>query len=308
MASDGASAVFTLATIRISRLYHLALLGIWIFLVPAWPLLFYPVFHATLLIWDLPSAVRWRADWSSRLPMRSRAVAICLSGFLVLAVTWGELGVLHRLWPRPSHDALVSSWEVGLFGGHLSSTWSAAMPARWFSELMFGIYASYYLLAFLPLTVAGFARPEAEASDFRFRMLSTYLLLFLVYLVFPVFGPASLPSLIPVVLPGGYMAGFTAGLRSHGDSLGTAFPSSHVAGSVAMAIGVWHWWGRRWGVAWLAGALLVGLATVYTGNHFVVDAISGALVGGVLQWEPVRRVFLPRDLGQSIPNHGGYSS
>jgi membrane-associated phospholipid phosphatase len=249
-----------------------------------------------------------RAAWSSRLPMRSRAVLICLSGFLVLAVTWGELGVLHRLWPRPSHDALVSSWEVGLFGGHLSQSWSAAMPARWFSELMHGLYASYYLLAFLPLTVAGFARPEAEASDFRFRMLTTYLLMFLFYLIFPVLGPASLPSLSAVVPPGGFFAGLTTGIRARGDSLGTAFPSSHVGASVAMAIGVWRWWGRRWGAVWLGGAVLVALATVYTGNHFVVDAISGALVGGFLQWEPVRRVFLPRDLGRSVPDHGGYSS
>lgn len=295
---------YTRATMQVSRVYHLVLLAVWVFVVPGWPNRFFPAFHAGALIWDLPVLVRWRAGISDRLYPRARAVLICLGGFLVLAVCWSELSVLHLDWPRRTHDALVSGWEVGLFGGHPSSTWSAAMPAHWFSETMHAIYASYYLLAFLPLTVAGFARSEEEAADARFRMLSIYLLVFLVYLIFPVVGPASAPGLSSSGPAGGFFTALTSGIRAHGDALGTAFPSSHVAGALAMSFGVWCWWGRRWGVVWLVGTALVALATVYTGNHFVVDAAAGALVGGLLQLGPVRRVFLGRELGQSTPDRG----
>ena len=294
------------ATNRVSRIYHIVLLAVWVVLVPGFQVLIYPAFHAVMLVWGLPSLRRQRATWARLLPERARSVLICLLGFLVLSVCWNELGVLHRIWPRSDHDVLVEGWEQTLFASNLSSSWSLAMPAGWFSELMHGFYAGYYLLAFLPLIIAGFFRSEAEATEARFRLLMTYLLVFLVYLFFPVMGPAAVHPVLAT--PGGFFTTLTGGLRTHGDSLGTAFPSSHVAGSVAMAIGVWRWWGWGWGVVWLSGAMLVALATVYTGNHLVIDVVAGAMMGGVLQWNAARGVFLPRDLGQRAPGHVAYSS
>ena len=80
----------------------------------------------------------------------------------------------------------------------------------------------------------------------------TYLTCFLFYIAFPVYGPRAMAA-------------------------GTAFPSSHVAGVVTMAVLGWRWLGRGWGLVMAVAALAVTLSTVYTGNHYVVDAMVGAL-------------------------------
>ncbi|NNG17195.1 MAG: phosphatase PAP2 family protein [Gemmatimonadales bacterium] len=90
-----------------------------------------------------------------------------------------------------------------------------------------------------------------------------------------------------------------------GDSLGTAFPSSHVAGSVTIAYLAWRWLPRGW--AWLIALETVGVcfATVYTQNHYAIDALGGLvwatvlqvvavpLVRGVLSGAPSERFTIP---------------
>ena len=73
------------------------------------------------------------------------------------------------------------------------------------------------------------------------------------------------------------------GARAAGDSLGTAFPSSHVAGVVTAAIIAWKWLPRP--VAWLLIVESIGVmvATVYTQNHYAIDAVAGLVWAVVLQ-------------------------
>jgi membrane-associated phospholipid phosphatase len=82
---------------------------------------------------------------------------------------------------------------------------------------------------------------------------------------------------------GGVFRALNDWLQANGDAAGTAFPSTHVAGAITLA---WLGWRHcpRW-CAWLLTflALLVGPATVYTQNHFVLDAVTGAILGLVLQ-------------------------
>jgi membrane-associated phospholipid phosphatase len=63
-----------------------------------------------------------------------------------------------------------------------------------------------------------------------------------------------------------------------GDSLGTAFPSSHVAGAVSMAILAARWLPRRLALVFGLEALGVVLSTVYTQNHFAIDSAVGVLL------------------------------
>src|SRR4029434_9806213 len=111
-------------------------------------------------------------------------------------------------------------------------------------------------------------------------LMLTYLSCFVFYLGFPVYGPraiaafAMLPSLAP-----GFFHGLVEHTRESGDSLGTAFPSSHVAGVVTMAWMGWRWLGAGWGLVLTAAATGLALAPVYTGKHYVIDAGGwGALV------------------------------
>jgi membrane-associated phospholipid phosphatase len=273
-------------TSRVRGLYDAALLAVWVFGVRGARPIVFPAVHVALLAVD---AARRRYQWPLPLAPRARILVSSAVALVLLAFYWGELGALHRCWPRATHDALVARWDLALFGAHLNETWRAALPAPWLRETMHALYASYYLLAFLPVVVAGLARSEEEAADTAFRLLATYLPFFLFYVAFPVLGPAT--GTLPA--GSGWFSHLTTGLRASGDSPGTAFPSSHVGGSVAMAVGVWGWWGRRWGLFWAAGALLVAVATVHTGNHFAIDAVFGAACGVCLQWPRLRARLCP---------------
>lgn len=230
---------------------------------------------AAALPWVLRDA-RW---------LRARAHPLLREAYPLLGIVlfWAELGFLARVRALPAHDAQIAAWDRSLFGVHLHAVWGPAAPWPWLRESMYFFYFSYYLMLVIPALVI-LARGRRDAiRDVTLRLMATYLTCFLFYAVFPVHGPRAID---PVQVPPHRAALFESlveSARATGDSPGTAFPSSHVAGVVTVA-----WFGRRWFGRWAAsilaaGALLVTLATVYTGNHFAIDALAGAAWGIAVQ-------------------------
>ena len=72
-----------------------------------------------------------------------------------------------------------------------------------------------------------------------------------------------------------------------GSSFGTAFPSSHVAATIAATTALWWTWRAlaRW---FTVPALLLTVATVYCQMHYAVDALAGVAVGATAGWASVR--------------------
>jgi membrane-associated phospholipid phosphatase len=100
--------------------------------------------------------------------------------------------------------------------------------------------------------------------------------------MFPVYGPHSMPGAPHHGTPG-FWEGLIRQAHHAGDSPGTAFPSSHVAGVVAIAWFAWIALPRAAAVALTVLAALVTVSTVYTGNHFAIDALIGLLWGVAAQ-------------------------
>jgi membrane-associated phospholipid phosphatase len=65
-----------------------------------------------------------------------------------------------------------------------------------------------------------------------------------------------------------------------GSSFGAAFPSSHVAASLAATLALWRTWKPLAAVFTIPMILLV-VATVYCQMHYGIDAGAGLLVGGL---------------------------
>ncbi|MEK7526623.1 MAG: phosphatase PAP2 family protein [Patescibacteria group bacterium] len=60
-----------------------------------------------------------------------------------------------------------------------------------------------------------------------------------------------------------------------------AFPSAHAATAFAMATTIWlH--DKKWGIAYLSMALLIGIARVVGNVHFPVDILGGAVLGSAV--------------------------
>lgn len=191
------------------------------------------------------------------------------------ALFWGELGVVQRLRGLPPHDEAIRALDLRLFHAHWSELWIVRMPSPALQELMFFCYFLYYVLLVVPPVAIGVARGWKAFRSVVLAVMLTYLSCFLFYIAFPVYGPRAMAAaMAPTV---GFFHTLVERARESGDSLGTAFPSSHVAGVVTMAVVGWRWLGRGWGFVLAAAALAVALSTVYTGNHYVIDAVVGAL-------------------------------
>lgn len=194
---------------------------------------------------------------------------------VLVALYWLEIGLVRDAFHTGTFDTVIARADLLLGGGsHLQVHWMPAMPWLWFSEIMFAAYWVYYPMVFaMPLVLVLARRPEAGRVIFYTTL--AYLACYVSYAVFPVDGPSHTMERFV----GPHMEGFFYRLvmaGTHGaDSMGTAFPSSHVVGAVTVALLARKWFSRPWAVAFGLGALGVVLSTVYTQGHFAIDSIWG---------------------------------
>ena len=223
---------------------------------------------AALLPWSL-GRVRPAPAW-----VRSILVVYPV---IALALFWAELGVLQALRGLPPQDDLVRRLDLVLFGVHWEEVWMRAMPQAWMSEIMHFGYFLYYLLLVIPPVAILLLRGRDAFRSVALAVMVTYLSCFLFYLAFPVYGPRATAGAELVPAPAGLFHALVERAREGGDSLGTAFPSSHVAGAVTMAWVAWRWLPRAWAFGISVAALMVTFSTVYTRNHYALDALAGLL-------------------------------
>jgi len=229
----------------------------------------------------------WAAPVADRGASRVLRAAREAYPLLLLYPFYAEVGLFHAAMGSKGHDASVMAWDRALFSVNWHRAWEIAMPAAWLREAMHASYFSYYLLIALPPIVAALLRRWPAFRATSFRMMLTYVVCNAIYFAYPAFGPmhADPESAAAAVgaAPDGFFSGLVRAAAASGDSPGTAFPSSHVAGAFTVA-----WLGFRWHARWLAWAQLVlaglvALSTVYTGNHYAIDALAGILLAVVLQ-------------------------
>ena len=202
---------------------------------------------------------------------------------LALLLFWAEIDLLHPVVEPGANDAAVAALDLALFGRHLNLVWMPAMPQVLLSELMHFSYFAYYPLIFLPPLAMAVAGRTDALQDMTLRLMVTYLTCYLIYLAFPVFGPTDMLPMYQGELNDGVFYHLTHAAKEAGNSAGTAFPSSHVAGAVTSAVLAWRWLARR--LAWLVSAQALGVvvATVYTQQHWAIDSAAGLLLALALQ-------------------------
>jgi membrane-associated phospholipid phosphatase len=202
---------------------------------------------------------------------------------LWIAAFWNELGVRHTFISTEANDQVAMALDRWLFGEHLNLTWIARMPDPVVSETMHGFYFAYYLLLIIVPALLLLSSCRVTVRELALRMSATYLLCFAIYLLFPVVGPLEIFPRFDGTYTGGAFYQLNALMRAGGDSLGTAFPSSHVAGSLTLAWIAWRRCPLPMALVCSLVAFMVVLATVYTQNHFAIDAAAGIIVAILAQ-------------------------
>ena len=177
------------------------------------------------------------------------------------------------------HDRLVQRWELTLFGMQVSRDWwQRARRAAFWSTVLHGAYFSYYFIVSAPALLLPLARRPRRGPAVRARGDDHLRLCYLVFIFFPVAGPYYVfprPADWFIDNPAARLVYDTL---AEGSSYGAAFPSSHVAATVAAALTAAA--APALGLLLLVPTLLLTVGVVYCQMHYGVDALAGLLVGG----------------------------
>jgi membrane-associated phospholipid phosphatase len=177
------------------------------------------------------------------------------------------------------HDQVVQGWEEALFGLQISYEWIRRSPSVFWSGLLHFAYFTYYPIIYLTpiaLLVAGRRR---GAQDVVLATMIAFVACYVVFVFYPVGGPNYAFAHPTGPVREVWSARLVYGVLSLGSAIGTAFPSSHVAATVAVVATTWSASRRLFAVTLVPAVLLV-VATVYCQMHYGVDALAGLAVAG----------------------------
>jgi len=205
-------------------------------------------------------------------------VIVLLTPWVLWLLAWSEIGWLFEFAAPEYFDPAAARLDRALFGVH----WNELLPALWsgrlWREFMTGIYLSYYLLILGPPLILIWRRRHTCFLNYTSGLMFTYLGCFTIYLMFPVQGPRDM-ALASGTISAVDFVGFFPRIMDFvfrtGDSLGTAFPSSHCAGATAAALLCRRHFRGRAGLLCAAWAVLIIISTVHTNNHYAIDAVAG---------------------------------
>lgn len=200
---------------------------------------------------------------------------------VVLVAVYGSVGLINA--PQAAHglsyDQLVQRWEVLAFGRQIAHDWSRwdgyGMNAlSWPLSLSYLGFFPLVIIAPLSLWLRGAYQPARQTI---FGITLTFFVCYMAFLVFPVAGPQYFWGWPSTVGSEGWPTRTVQELIIHGDSWGSAFPSSHVAASMAAAIlALKHW--RTLGILLFPFAIGILLGVVFFQVHYVLDAVAGLLI------------------------------
>lgn len=209
-----------------------------------------------------------------------------------------ETGLINRMFIGEFLDPWFIRLEESIFGFQPAILFMEKFPFRYFAELMYASYFSYYVMIAIPPLILYFRKPAA-----CYHFVSCVALLFyccyLTYIFLPVCGPRifwfeysqiinqdqflvigqSYP--FPEQVKSALFYKIMLFIYDHFEAVGAAFPSSHIA--VAWCT-VYLSFVYLKSIKWLHAtvAILLTLSTIYGRYHYVVDVIGGIALAIIL--------------------------
>jgi len=195
---------------------------------------------------------------------------------------YGELDVLNGA-GATVHDAVVQRWELAMFGSQISRVWWQAAPSRFWSTVLHAAYFSYYFVVTLPALYFVFRDDLGAVRRFVLAVIATFVACYLVFVFFPVAGPYYVFPAPAAWFTDNLPARLVYRILASGSSYGAAFPSSHVAATVAAVLAARRQ-SSRLGLLLLVPTALLTVGVVYCQMHYGVDALAGLVAGVIVAW------------------------
>lgn len=199
---------------------------------------------------------------------------------VLLGALYGALDILNSSRGTDVFDQVVMGWEAALFGGQISRDWWRGATSPFWSTVLHGAYLTYYVIIPLPPLYFAVTNNRAALQRSVFLIMTAFILSYLFFVFFPVAGPYyqfERPAGEFIANP---MARTVYGILATGSSYGAAFPSSHVAATVAAVVAAW-WGAPLLGLVLTLPTVLLTIGVVYTQMHYGVDVIAGLVIAGL---------------------------
>jgi membrane-associated phospholipid phosphatase len=194
-----------------------------------------------------------------------------------------ELGQLVHLVDSRWQDAKLIAFDHGLMGVH-PSIWleQFATPSR--NDFFQFVYFTYFTYLLIVGGVLYYRREwHAYWSVMTYSMVG-YAIGYVTAIFFPIESPwFAMAGSWSGELHGGIFTAFMNFVEHLGRVRGAAFPSEHVAGSIAALWGAWiH---RRW-LFWVLLPLVICMcaSTIWGRYHYIADVFAGLLTGTLGYW------------------------
>jgi membrane-associated phospholipid phosphatase len=203
---------------------------------------------------------------------------------LLLPTFYTELGVLTMQRDISStfeRDAIVQGWESAIFGGQVCYNWIRNAPSVFWSGVFHLAYMLYYPIILAGPLLLTIRQKSVQAQNVLFTTTLAFVVCYVVFALFPVAGPNYTFEHPTGPVREVWSARLVYGLLGTGSSFGTAFPSSHVAATVAANLALWREW-RALSLVLVVPTILLVVGTVYCQMHYGVDAAAGFVVGVVV--------------------------
>jgi len=196
---------------------------------------------------------------------------------LIVTALYTEVGLVNLADGR-AYDRIVLGWEQALFGFQPARDWIRSNPSIWLSWGLYLGYLAYYpIIAAAPLALWATEQREAMRRAMT-TIMATFYVCYTIFLLFPVVGPRHIFPAADNVATRTVIAQLTAQFIEHVAAWGAAFPSSHVAVSVAATLAALLEW-RVLGASLVVPTTLLALGSVYGQFHYAVDVLAGLGVG-----------------------------
>ena len=205
---------------------------------------------------------------------------------LLLSTFYTELGVLamqRDLHDTFARDAVIQGWEAAIFGRQITYEWIRLSPSVFWSGILHLAYMAYYPIILIGPALLLMRKKTTKAQNVVFTTMLAFVIYYVVFAMYPVAGPNYTFEHPTGPVREVWSARLVYSLLGTGSAIGTAFPSSHVAATVAVNFSLWREW-RGLALAILVPTILLVIGTVYCQMHYGVDALGGLVVGLGAGW------------------------
>ncbi|NCN05516.1 MAG: phosphatase PAP2 family protein [Spirochaetales bacterium] len=201
--------------------------------------------------------------------------------FLFLAYFFVTVTEIDNIFYAEALDPWFRAMEKRIFGYLPHETLMDTYDNYWVSEILHGAYFIYYvLLGVLPYQI--YKRSPESLQKYTFAAMTVFYASALTYLIFPVIGGRYTEEMVHKTLEMryGFFTRLMASMYRTSNHFGAAFPSTHTAQSLVLAVGALVYLPMKKAWIYSLNGVLVLLATVYGGYHYILDVVGGFLYFG----------------------------